>query len=117
MSHRRAAFGLALLALGFGVQRLRTYGEPFERDIMTYAVIGHELVLGNRLYDDVLDNKPPAIYATFGLAELLAGYGPAEVYLVNVVFGLLALGGLYASAAQAHGPPGGLIAGLTPSYA
>jgi hypothetical protein len=112
MSHRRAAFGLAVLALAFCLQRLRTYGEPFERDIMTYAVIGHELVLGNRLYDDVLDNKPPAIYATFALAELLAGYGPAEVYLVNVVFGLLALGGLYVAGAQAHGPPGGLIAGL-----
>src|SRR5262245_15800215 len=101
MSPRRTAVWLALLALAFCVQRLRTYDEPFERDIMTYAVIGHELVLGNRLYDDVLDNKPPAVYATFGLAELLVGYGPAEVYLVNVVFGVAALAGLYAAAAQA----------------
>jgi 4-amino-4-deoxy-L-arabinose transferase-like glycosyltransferase len=108
----RAAAWLALLALAFGVQRLRTYDEPFERDIMTYAVIGHELVLGNRLYSDVLDNKPPAIYATFGLAELLVGYGPGAVYLVNVVFGILALAGLYLAAARAEGTSAGLLAAL-----
>lgn len=94
------------------MQRLRTYDEPFERDIMTYAVIGHEMVLGNRLYSDILDNKPPAIYATFGLAELLVGYGPAEVYLVNVVFGLLAMAGLYRAAAHGLGAPAGLVASL-----
>jgi hypothetical protein len=108
----RHATWLALLALTLGVQRLRTYHEPFERDVMTYAVIGHELVLGNRLYSDVLDNKPPVIYGTFGLAELVVGYGPGAIYLVNVTFGVLAMFGLYLAAAQAHGPPGGLVAAL-----
>ena len=78
MSSPRPAVWLALLALAACAQRLRTYDEPFERDIMTYAVIGHELVLGHKLYADVLDNKPPAIYTTFALAETLAGYGPAR---------------------------------------
>jgi len=110
MRSPRPAVWLALLALAVCVQRSRTYDEPFERDIMTYAVVGHELVLGNKLYSDVLDNKPPAIYATFGLAEGLTGYGPAEVYLVNVVFSILAMAGLYAGAAQAHGASGGLVA-------
>jgi hypothetical protein len=112
MRSRRGAVWLALLALALCGQRLRTYHEPFERDIMTYAVIGHELVLGSRLYADVLDNKPPAIYGTFALAELVAGYGPGAVYLVNVLFGVLAMIGLYCAAARVHRAPAGLVAAL-----
>lgn len=112
MRSPRPAVWLALLALAICAQRWGTRDEPFERDVMTYAVVGHELVLGNRLYSDVLDNKPPAIYATFGLAELLVGYGPAEVYLVNVVFSVMAMAGLYAAAARAHGTATGLVAAL-----
>jgi hypothetical protein len=103
---------MLLLVAALCVQRLRTYDEPFQRDIMTYAVIGHELVLGNELYSDVLDHKPPAVYATFALAERLVGYGPGEVYLVNVLFGALAMAGLAAAAAQAAGPAWGLVAAL-----
>jgi len=103
---------LALLALALCLQRLRTYDEPFQRDIMTFAVIGHELVLGNRLYSDVLDHKPPAVYATFSLAERLVGYGPGEVYVINVLFSALAMVGLYMAAAHGHGPPFGLAAAL-----
>lgn len=112
MGWRRSTCWLGLLALAFCVQRLRTYDEPFQRDIMTYAVIGHELVLGNRLYSDVLDHKPPAVYATFSLAERLVGYGDAEVYLVNVLFSVLAMAGLFLSAARGAGAGGGLLAAL-----
>ena len=103
---------MGLLLAALCLQRLRTRDEPFQRDIMTYAVIGHELVMGNDLYSDVLDHKPPAVYATFGLAELLVGYGPAEVYLVNVLFSGLALAALSLAGAHLAGPAGGLVAGL-----
>ena len=55
--------------------RLHTYDEPLERDITTYAVIGHELLGGKALYTDLWDHKPPAIYVTYAAAELLSGYG------------------------------------------
>jgi hypothetical protein len=108
----RAFAWLVLLALALAGQRARTFHEPFERDIMTYAVVGHELRLGSRLYDDVFDHKPPAIYATFAAAERLAGYGERAVYLVNVTFSLAALAGLFALAAQWFGPSAGLAAAL-----
>ncbi|HEY7511523.1 MAG TPA: glycosyltransferase family 39 protein [Vicinamibacteria bacterium] len=103
---------LAVLALALAAQRARTFHEPFERDVMTYAVIGHELRLGQRLYTDVFDHKPPAVYATFAAAEGLAGYGPAAVYLVNVAFALLAMGSLFAVASRWMGGRAGVVAAV-----
>lgn len=75
--------------------RLHTFHEPLERDISTYAVIGHELLQGRRLYSDLWDQKPPAIYITFALAELIGGYGPESIFLINVFATLLVLFGIY----------------------
>ena len=44
---------LALMCGAVAAQRLRTYGEPFEHDLMMYAVIGHELLHGGSLYTAV----------------------------------------------------------------
>jgi len=41
--------------------RLHTYGEPLERDLTTYAVIGHDMLGGKTLYTDLWDDNPPAI--------------------------------------------------------
>ncbi len=83
--------------------RAHTYDEPLERDITTYAVVGHELLAGRALYADLWDHKPPLIHALFAGAEALAGYGPRAVFLLNALGGLAALAGIASAVHRATG--------------
>ena len=103
----------ALLGLGGLIffARLHTYGEPLERDLTTYAVIGHEMLGGKALYTDLWDHKPPAIYLTYAAAELIAGYGRDSIFLLNISAGFAALLACYfAGSAAGGGRLGGLVA-------
>lgn len=101
---------LSLMAL-LAVERLATYGKPLDRDIMTYAVIGHEMLAGRPLYSDLWDHKPPAIYATYAAAESLAGYGPRTIYLLSLAAAVISLFGVYfAGSAGGGGGASGLWA-------
>src|SRR5438309_10446571 len=103
----------ALLGLGGLIffARLHTYGEPLERDLTTYAVIGHEMLGGKTLYADLWDHKPPAIYVTYAAAELVAGYGRDSIFLLNIsaAFATL-LACCFAGSAAGGGRLGVLIA-------
>ena len=91
--------------------RLHTYGEPLERDLTTYAVIGHEMLGGKTLYADLWDHKPPAIYVTYAAAELIAGYGRDSIFLLNISAGFATLLACYfAGSAAGGGRLGGLVA-------
>ncbi len=91
--------------------RLHTIAEPLERDITTYAVIGHEMLAGRKLYTDLWDHKPPAIHLTYATAELVAGYGPQEVYLLNVLVAIVTTLGVWrASLACTESAGGSLLA-------
>jgi len=97
--------------------RLHTYEEPVERDIGNHAVIGHEMLQGRKLYSDLWDSKPPAIFVTYAIADALVGYGPGSVYFVGVVAAIITLLGVYWAGSavgrpvEAHGSvPGGLWA-------
>jgi hypothetical protein len=105
------ATAFAILAAIIVLVRIRTYPEPLEEDLLTYSVIGHELLHGKHLYTDVWDAKPPALYATYALAEGIAGYGSPEVFLLGVVAALATLVGVYRAGA-ALGRRAGLWAGL-----
>jgi hypothetical protein len=87
------------ILLGFSTMimllRLHTYNEPIDRDLATYAVIGHEMLKGRALYSDLWDQKPPAIHITFSIAEKLVGYGQGEFYFLGVVAAILTLIGIY----------------------
>ena len=52
---------------------------PPNRDISTYAVIGHEMAAWRALYSDLFDNKPPAIYWSYMATEQVFGYGETAV--------------------------------------
>lgn len=52
------------------LMRLRTWSEPPETDLSTYWVVAQELLHGKRLYADVWDIKPPAVYWIYALAAL-----------------------------------------------
>lgn len=99
-----------LFAVLLALARLHTFGEPPERDITTYAVIGHELLAGRSLYTDLWDHKPPAVHLTFALAESTVGYGLGAVYLLNVGAAVLSLLGVML-AARAMGARAAMWAG------
>ena len=95
-ARRVAAWILAGLCVLIALARLHTYNEPTDRDTGAYGVMAHEMLNGKRLYDGVLlDQKPPAIHFTYAVAEVLAGYGRAQVYLLAVVAGVAMLIGVY----------------------
>lgn len=112
MRRPRLPVVLALVALAalIVVARLHTYHEPLDVDISVYAVVAHELHAGRALYSDVWDHKPPAVYATYWLAEALLGYGPHAVFALALAAALATLGGLYRAGAAFGGPGAGLWA-------
>jgi hypothetical protein len=78
----------ALLAVAFvaiAAERTHTLHEVPNRDVMLYAVIGHELLAGRPLYSDLWDHKPPLIYASYAAVERLTGYGEQMFYVLAVV--------------------------------
>ncbi|HEY2902150.1 MAG TPA: hypothetical protein VGL59_16330 [Polyangia bacterium] len=95
----KTAAALAAMALLIVLARTRTFNEPLERDLLTYATIGHEMLSGQRLYTDVWDVKPPGLYATYALAERIAGHGAAAVFLLGVGAALATLLAVYAGGA------------------
>lgn len=100
---------LFFLVLYIIITRLHTCNEPQERDITTYAVIGHEILSGRELYSDLWDHKPPAIYFTYILGELICGYGPWGIYFINVLATVITLLGVY-HAGSLYGKKTGLWA-------
>ena len=95
---RLQIFSLLLLATAIAGIRLFSFNAPPEWDIGTYLVVGHELNTGGRLYADVFDTKPPAVFATYALAERITGYSQGEIYFLSVVASIVTMLGIYAAA-------------------
>jgi 4-amino-4-deoxy-L-arabinose transferase-like glycosyltransferase len=89
--------------------RLHTYDEPLERDLTTYAVIAHEILQGKSLYSDLFDHKPPAIYVTYALGELIAGYGRDAIFLMNICATIVTMIACYFAGSAGGGKLGGLV--------
>jgi hypothetical protein len=83
-----------------------------DRDISTYAVVGRELLTGRPLYSDLWDHKPPGIHLIFAGATALAGPGVSAVYLVNVAFSILAMGGMMRAGHHLAGRRGAILSGV-----
>jgi 4-amino-4-deoxy-L-arabinose transferase-like glycosyltransferase len=111
---KRLIAGGVLLCFCFiiALERWHTYDEPFERDITTYAVIAHEMLQGRPLYSDMWDLKPPAVFVTYVVGEVLAGYGAASIYLLGVSAAIFTLLGIYRAGAIYGGRRCGLSAAL-----
>ena len=101
---------LLALAAAVVLERVHTYDEPLERDVAAYAVLGHEMRRGRHLYTDLWERKSPLLYDTFAAAERVCGYGPAEVFAVNVAAALATLFGCYAAGRAGGGEAWGGVA-------
>jgi Dolichyl-phosphate-mannose-protein mannosyltransferase len=104
--------GLVVCILFIAGMKGLTYHEPIKGDPAVYAVIGHELLNGRRLYADLWDHKPPAIHATFALAELVVGFGPQQLYLLNIAALTITLIGLYRAGSLLGGTRAGVCAAI-----
>jgi hypothetical protein len=99
---RSDALVLAALAMGIALVRTFSFDEPPDWDVGTYLVVGHEIRCGERLYLDIWDSKPPAIFATYAAAERAAGYGYRQTYLLSVVAASVTMLGIF-FAGSVHG--------------
>src|SRR5205085_860715 len=89
--------------------RLRTYHQPIDWDVAVYSIVADELRHGARLYEDIWDNKPPAVFVTFAAAQSLAGNGFGAIYLLEVLAASATLIAIYAAGAR-YGVGAGLAA-------
>lgn len=101
---------LLALALLMTVPRLHTYDEPFDMDITTYSIIGSEMHSGRYLYSELWDHKPPAVYASYYVAQGAVGSGRLHVFLMGLATAIATLLGVYFAASQAVGATAGLLA-------
>lgn len=79
-----AAFVVVSVAL-----RLPYFDQPLDRDSALYATIGQQLDFGTLLYVDLFDNKPPGIFVTYWVLDLVA---PRQVGAVRLLAALVPAG-------------------------
>lgn len=80
---QKLLFGLLALLVLLAAQRLRTHGEPPFRDIPTYALMAREWLADRPLYLDLWDLKPPAIFYTYAIAQLLFGFTALHITFLS----------------------------------
>jgi hypothetical protein len=85
---------LALLVV-VAAMRVHTYAEPLERDLGTYAWMGHLWFQGRPLYTDLIEIKPPLPFLLYGVVELVTGLGQAQAYVLGVLASWTTLLGLF----------------------
>lgn len=82
---------LSFLTLMIVWQRWYTFDQPLDCNSAAWAVIAHEVLNGRALYTDIYDQSPPGIFAAYGIAEALVGYGHQSIFLLNITTGILTL--------------------------
>lgn len=99
------------LAAFIAAIRWHTRDEPLENDIVTYILMGREMAAGGRAYVDVLEFKPPGVFAIWQVVHQTFGSGPNVVYVINVTVATLTMLGCYwASSVRPYGRMGGVLA-------
>jgi hypothetical protein len=78
------AYVIGLLCIVVGVLALNFYDWPPNRDITTYATIAQELIHGRKLYVDMWDLKPPAIFAAYMTSQFLISFKPLQIFLLDL---------------------------------
>lgn len=84
-------FLLAAIAFVSVLLRLHSHGEPLERDLTTYAYIGHRMLGDGQLYTTLWDNKPPGVYIANMLAEFALGYSQHSITFLGIILSLVSI--------------------------
>ena len=79
--------------------------EPLSRDEATYAVAANEMRHGRSLYVGVFDQKPPAVYLTYLVAEALTGYNRGTIFGLALFAAWATLIGVYFAGKALAGRP------------
>lgn len=82
---------------------------PMDHDVSIYVVGAHEFLQGKPLYSELWLDRTPLVFATFGLAQWLFGYGLFHVFVLGAVAKVVTALGIF-EAARSSGF--GAIAGL-----
>lgn len=99
-----AAFTFAL--------RLLVLNEPFERDLMVYAMVASSWLEGMVLYTDTWDHKPPGLYVAYAIAIGIFGQSPNAMLALGITTFTITLLGIKGAAERLYGPSAAVIAML-----
>lgn len=108
-SHLPVILGLILAGCGL---RLLSLNEPFERDLMVYAMMASGWLDGLPLYSGVWDHKPPALYVVYAGAIAAFGQTPVAIFALNCGFFIITLLGVHRAAGHFAGPRAALFAAV-----
>ncbi|MBX3291427.1 MAG: glycosyltransferase family 39 protein [Acidobacteria bacterium] len=100
---------LFLFAAGMLAERLLMPTVPINVDPAAYAVASHEILNGERLYEDIWDHKPPAPFVVYAAFEAVLGFGPTTLFVMNFLATAAVMLGLFLICRRG---PGGDTAGL-----
>src|SRR5689334_869694 len=90
---------LVLLAAAIALARLRFVHDLPDWDVASYSLIGREMVHGKKLYLDVWDMKPPAIFASYAAANAVFGSWERSAYALAVMTAAATMLAVYFAAA------------------
>jgi hypothetical protein len=96
---RRCVLILLALAALIALARLRFVHDLPDWDVATYSLIGREMLHGKKLYLDIWDMKPPAIFASYAAANAAFGSWEWSAYALGVLTAWVTLLGVYFAAA------------------
>ncbi|UWQ89500.1 hypothetical protein K3727_11735 [Rhodobacteraceae bacterium M382] len=102
-------WAIGLIALSAAL-RLSVLDEPFERDLMVYAMVARSWLEGLDLYAQAWDHKPPAIYVVYAGAIGLLGQEPLAIWALGILAFGCTLVGVKLAADRLAGPRAGLAA-------
>jgi len=95
---RFAVITMLLLSGLIAIDRIVTPPVPINVDPASYAVVSHELLDGKKLYTDIWDHKPPAPFVTYAFAEIVLGYSPETLHILNIAVCIIVLWGIFLAA-------------------
>ena len=99
---------LIVLVAAIILERLYTFHEAFERDLMAYMVVADRWLDGQALYADIWDNKPPMIHWTYALFARIFGPTPLALWAMGVSASVATMAGCYVAARRMAGTLAGL---------
>jgi 4-amino-4-deoxy-L-arabinose transferase-like glycosyltransferase len=102
--------GVFIICLLVFIIRLNFIHIPFERDEGAYSYYGRLLLDGKTPYISFYETKPPGLFYTYALIQLLAGGNIEAIHVAGIVVNLLTIVLMFLVGSKLMDKPSGLIA-------